>query len=295
MAHLSKMQDLSEDNLLKRHQTHSSDCDVTENDFSEEVKCFIANISGPVRAIRSYMGATDENPYMQRTHFFYEKRQDIYTDIRVQSGINDYFDLFNFDSDIDGMSYINNIDVSAAQIDGKVNDPISPALYDTTPLEWELMDSPHGSILNIHALITNQGGLVPMGYWNDDKNENACTGGKVYGNSGLKVELNDLCTDPFGCPNNYVQHRRCMFFDTPGMPVEEASNTARWIHKPPTVPHSTALELKWTHPSTTSNCSLHSPQRSLLLCRKNSLMPFFLGIIWGVKRIDLLTVLTLQV
>lgn len=226
---------LSEDNLLKRHQTHSSDCDVTENDFSEEVKCFIANISGPVRAIRSYMGATDENPYMQRTHFFYEKRQDIYTDIRVQSGINDYFDLFNFDSDIDGMSYINNIDVSAAPIDGRVNDPMSPALYESTPLEWELMDSPHGSILNIHALITNQDSLIPMGYWNDDDDDYSCTSGRVYGNSGLQVQLNDLCTDPFDCPNNYVQHRRCMFFDAPGMPVEEASNTARWIHKPPTV------------------------------------------------------------
>jgi len=153
-----------EENLLKRHQTHSKDCEVTEHDFSEEVKCFIVNKSGPVRAIRSYMGATDDHPYMQRTHFFYEKRHDIYTDIRVDDDMGDYYDLLNFDDDAEDMFYINNIDVTAASIDGEANDPISAALYNTTPLEWELMDSPHGSIINVHALITNQDSLIPMAF-----------------------------------------------------------------------------------------------------------------------------------
>jgi len=157
-----------QEDLLKRHQTHSANCEVTESDFAKEVKAFIVNKSGPVRAIRSYMGATDEHPYMQRTHFFYEKRHDIHTDIRVNQNMENYYDLFNFDSDPQGMFYINNIDVSAALIDGQVNDPISSALYDTTPLEWELMDSPHGAVINVHALITNQNSLTPMGYWNDD-------------------------------------------------------------------------------------------------------------------------------
>ena len=42
---------------------------------------FIVNISGPVRAIRSYLGA-NSYLYTVNTHFFYPGREDLVTDVR---------------------------------------------------------------------------------------------------------------------------------------------------------------------------------------------------------------------
>ena len=47
---------------------------------------FVANISGPVRAIRSVLGA-NSGPYTQREQVFYADRQEVRVFLRVHSGM----------------------------------------------------------------------------------------------------------------------------------------------------------------------------------------------------------------
>jgi len=49
----------------------------------------------PVRVIRSYLGA-NSGPNTQRTHIFYDRREDIVTNLRVHSipSIMDFFDYY---------------------------------------------------------------------------------------------------------------------------------------------------------------------------------------------------------
>ncbi len=58
-------------------RTEDTFCEGAATGFPAE-GCFTANISGPVRAIRSYMGA-NSGFITQREHIFYEDREDINT------------------------------------------------------------------------------------------------------------------------------------------------------------------------------------------------------------------------
>ena len=52
--------------------------------FNSQEGCFIVNKSGPVRAIRCYMGA-NSGPLMEQDHLFYRERQDISVIARVHA------------------------------------------------------------------------------------------------------------------------------------------------------------------------------------------------------------------
>ena len=82
-------------------------CGRSEDTFNDAEGAFIANKSGPVRAIRSYIGA-NSGPLTQREHIFYERREDIRTFLRVHAipGIMDYFD---YSPAASGMTYKNNV------------------------------------------------------------------------------------------------------------------------------------------------------------------------------------------
>ena len=59
-------------------------CGRSEDTFDAAEGAFIANKSGPVRAIRSYIGA-NSGPITQREHIFYDRREDVRTFLRVHS------------------------------------------------------------------------------------------------------------------------------------------------------------------------------------------------------------------
>ena len=72
--------------VLDRHQAlfAPGNCVRTEDTFSAGRGAFVVNKSGPVRAIRGYIGA-NSGPYTQRTHVFYAQREEIRTDVRVHA------------------------------------------------------------------------------------------------------------------------------------------------------------------------------------------------------------------
>ena len=69
--------------ILDRHKSgFAGSCARTEGTFSVGGGGFIANKSGPVRAIRSYLGA-NSGTYTQRDEIMYEGRMDVTTYLRV--------------------------------------------------------------------------------------------------------------------------------------------------------------------------------------------------------------------
>ena len=73
-----------------RTSTRPVGCGRTEDTFDGGANnpgegAFIVNISGPVRAIRSYLGA-NSYLYTANTHFFYPSREDLVTDVRGPRG-----------------------------------------------------------------------------------------------------------------------------------------------------------------------------------------------------------------
>ncbi|MFM9028266.1 MAG: hypothetical protein ACKOQ6_09740, partial [Bacteroidota bacterium] len=72
--------------ILDRYKNFfaNGNCLRHEDAFSAAENAFVTARSGPIRAIRSVLGAVS-GPLTQRTHIFYEGRQDISTDLRVHN------------------------------------------------------------------------------------------------------------------------------------------------------------------------------------------------------------------
>ena len=81
--------------ILDRHKNlfAPGNCGRSENTFNDAEGAFIVNKNGPVRAIRSYIGA-NSGPNTQREHIFYDRREDVRTFLRVHAipGVMDFFD-----------------------------------------------------------------------------------------------------------------------------------------------------------------------------------------------------------
>ncbi len=78
-------------------------CGRSNITFKDAEGAFVANVDGPLRAIRSYVGA-NSGPYTQRTIFFYRDRLDIVTDLRVHA-IPGIVDSLDWSTAAIGMTY----------------------------------------------------------------------------------------------------------------------------------------------------------------------------------------------
>ncbi|MGA2286418.1 MAG: hypothetical protein ABSG55_09135 [Dehalococcoidia bacterium] len=207
--------------ILDRHKTlfAPGSCVRNEDTFSNGEGAFIVNKSGPVRAIRSYIG-TNSGPLTQRDNIFYEHRQDIRTYLRVHtiSGIMDFFD---YSPAASGMTYYNNLNTSGVTIDG---DPDSVALGG---LQWEMVTGPQGSLMMASSLTTNITGLAPTSYYLDDSTPGVvqCTGDTfAYGSSGMMINQSIPCTDPGQGCSSFFRGVLTMYYAAPGLTVDEAQS-----------------------------------------------------------------------
>ena len=189
-------------------------CGRTENTFNDAEGAFIANKSGPVRAIRSYIGA-NSGPLTQREHIFYERREDIRTFLRVHAipGIMDYFD---YAPAADGMTYRNNVNTGGVTVDG-VPDSVTPG-----SLAWESMDGDQGGLSIVHTTQTDIAGFASTSYYFDDSTpgtgaEVQCTGDSTaYGNSGPWITQSIPNTDPRTAGFKNLLATRTIYFEDAG-------------------------------------------------------------------------------
>jgi len=223
--------------VLDGYKDESADgtCGRSNRTFQDAEGAFVANIDGPVRAIRSIIGA-NSGPKTQRTNFMYRNHQDIVTNLRVHPlpGIRDYLDLSQAAR---GMTYRSSTVGRAVTVDGSQD-----AVGTASPV-WELYTGPQGSFVSTFRLDTDfsppypaSGRGFPFQYvdrndapirhcWGDDD---------LLGSSG-PTALNIPSTDPEDQAFGTMTVSRLISYRAPGATVADALSVAASVDKPLTV------------------------------------------------------------
>jgi hypothetical protein len=174
---------------------------------------FVTNKAGPIRVIRSVMGA-NSGPLTQRTHIFYDQLEIITTYCRVHT-ITSYADGYDYNRSAGIMYYNDNNNNPATQpgfasqtgLKGIVIDGVPDNNLKSGHLIWELVNSTYGSIFRYDHITANLPlyGTVSSGptiyegsYYLDDVNAQAegicqCTGdGSAWGTSGTQISAGPI-------------------------------------------------------------------------------------------------------
>lgn len=192
-------------------------CGRTENTFSAGEGAFFTNKDGPVRAIRSYMGA-NSGPVTQREHLFYEKRHDVTTFLRVHA-ISGVMDLYDYSPNANGMYYYNNLNYGGILVDG------SPESVTAGPIIWEMVTGSQGTVVISHSVVTDINSFAYTSYYSDDSTPSVtqCTGDAFeYATSGLWINQAIPNTDPYVGSYNILESTRVVYYEEPNQPVSLA-------------------------------------------------------------------------
>ena len=219
--------------VLDRHKALFAPgvCGRSEDTFNDAEGAFLANINGPVRAIRSYIGA-NSGPYTQRTHTFYAQREDIVTDLRVHaiSGVMSFFDYSNAAI---GMRYTNDRNLAGVPIDGATDTVVAGANA------WEKVDGTPGALTHVWTAATD---VTPppstTNYYEDNATNPTlqCTGdADAIGSSGQRNTSAIPNTDPHVGPAAKFQNTRVLFFEAAGRSTADAQRHADQVVAPLTV------------------------------------------------------------
>ena len=190
---------------------------------------FVANLSGPVRAVRSYIGA-NSGQYTVSTDLFYPQRADSVSNLRVHS-IPSVMAFDDFTTGLAGLTYSDdqNTDVP---IDG-VTDTIAAA----HPAPWQMVSGAAGSVVTTRTLDTNISGLTLSTYYLDQQPASPvpCTGdAAAWGQNGIQIVGPGgtiPCTDPTRpeCPAGTVKSFtavRYRYFAGPNLASADAAALA---------------------------------------------------------------------
>jgi hypothetical protein len=191
-------------------------CGRSNATFADAEGAFIANIDGPVRGIRSYVGA-NSGPLTQRTHLMYRTREDIVTDLRVHS-IPAVMDFVDFSAAASGMTYRSSTVPGGVTVDGV------PDAVGTARPTWESIQGPQGVVLQAVRQSTDIPNFDAGVQWfyRDllSPADSQCWGdANAYGQSGAWVTVGVPNTDPRSIPFAIAQTRRHVQFQGP--PVYE--------------------------------------------------------------------------
>ncbi|RYE18151.1 MAG: hypothetical protein EOP51_22510, partial [Sphingobacteriales bacterium] len=204
--------------MIDRHRNQFNDGCENEDSFSNCSGVYVTNKSGPVRGIRSYMGACS-GPLTQREHFFYDQFESIKTVLRVHTlpGMKDFWD---YNPGAGNMRYSNNLNTTGGTTDagtGMTGIPVDGTadVVATGVLTWQLMSSASGSIFRKYDLTHDIGVNLAVGSYYLDAATRSLTpntptfqcpydDGQARGSSGLFINQSVVaapynfipCTDP---------------------------------------------------------------------------------------------------
>ena len=202
--------------------------------FSTAEGAFVANIDGPVRAIRSYLGA-NSGPLTQRTHLFYDRLEVVQTFLRVHP-IGGIMELVDYAADAPGMTYYNEHNEGGLTIDG-----VPDAGFDDAAFAWELVSGPHGSVVSVLDPNLSQS-LSTIAYYEDDSDtpNNQCSASNVldhpddvaFGTSGTWINTGIPGTDPRSGDVDHVFIQRTSLYEPPDLSVDGAKQLVARIQGP---------------------------------------------------------------
>lgn len=210
--------------ILDRHKALFSPgfCGRSEDTFDMPIAgtvegAFVTSKKGPVRVIRSYIGA-NSGPNTQRTHIFYDRREDIVTDLRVHA-IPSIMDFMDYSPAASGMTYRNELNPSGVTVDG------SPDSQTAGVSSWEQITGPQGTINQAAVVQTSWTPASVTSYYLDSTTptDTQCTGdGFAFGSSGLYINSNLPNTDPGTGGTATLRGLRAMYFESPGGTAADA-------------------------------------------------------------------------
>ncbi len=199
--------------------------------FSDGEGAFVTNKQGPVRSIRSYVGA-NSGPLTQRTHLFYEGREDIITDLRVHE-ISSMYDYFDFSAEAIGMTYSTEHFPEGVIIDG-----VADAIEGPMPA-WERVQGEPGGLIIIQRYSTNLELKIESYYVDENPAEYPpCYGDDAYyGSCGSAIPLSSEqlgipCTDPKNDCDGILQAIRIVYYETPDVTIAQAEEYSRGVDEP---------------------------------------------------------------
>lgn len=190
---------------------------------------FVINKNGPVRSIRSYVGA-NSGPNTQRTHFFYDRREDVRTDLRVHA-IPSVMTFVDYSPAASGMTYRNSANTGGVTIDGV------PETITAGAPTWEQVTGGQGTVTMVHDLNAS---FTPTttNYYLDDAAPTTpqCTGDAYAGgSSGVYITSSLPCTDPglTSCPAPAtLASTTTLFYEAPGGTATTAAQHRAEVSQP---------------------------------------------------------------
>lgn len=202
-------------------------CARTEYTGSRSEGAFLVNRSGPVRAIRAFVGF-NSGPLVQRQYIFYDRYTDVTTSLRVHpiSGILDFFD---YSSAAVGMTYRNNQNPQGVVIDGR------PDNLRAGSLDWESLQGGAGTLVMAHTVTTDIPLLARTSFYDDavSSQYTQCTGdGSAYGASGSWITSAIPSTDPRLGPAATLVTRRQMVFGPPDLATARIDGVVAKLREP---------------------------------------------------------------
>lgn len=221
----------------------SAGCPRTEDTFDggdSGEGAFIVNISGPVRAIRSYMGANSFK-WTSVVETYYPSRQDTTIELRGHAGMPGFGQADDFATGLTGLTYTDPANTGLV-IDGVPDafTPITSASGGTTqPPNWQLVTGPQGSMVTSRTLTTSIGDLNLSTTYADESPAavTPCTGdASLWGQSGfttISPTLDVPVTDPTlaASVDTYTVHR-VRYFQGPGVTAEQAAHYDEFAKNP---------------------------------------------------------------
>ena len=195
-------------------------CNRTTDTFSSGPGAMIANVDGPVRAIRSVFGA-NSGRVTQRDWFCYEGHIQTTTNLRVHP-IGGTWNFVDLSTAAIGMTYFDNLNRVGVTVDG------APDSVATGIVDWQMVTGRQGSLTMVHLLDTDipAVGLQRGSFYFDDASPvwTQCTGDAfAYAASGPATGPLPN-TDPLRGPASKFILDQFFYFDTPGLGVADAEN-----------------------------------------------------------------------
>ena len=194
-------------------------CVRTEYTGSAGRGAFIANRTGPVRAIRSVLGF-NSGALMQQDSFFYERYYTAafyYRGHPVHGGPMAYDD---YSANASGMRLYSNLNPDGFLLDG---DPDKPTEGD---LEWEVLQGSQGTLVSAFDLVSDIPDLQRDSYYADEAPAEVtqCTGDtSLYGANGLRLHGPMPNTDPtHEGPVYTLEYDRHQLYAPPAFPLDSA-------------------------------------------------------------------------
>lgn len=209
-----------------KNQFAPTTCGRSNQTFADGEGAFVANIDGPVRAIRSYVGA-NSGPLTQRTHLLYRDVEHTVTNLRVHQ-IPSVMDFVDYSDAARGMTYRSSVHPDGVPIDGAA-DAIS-----TARPEWEAVDGPQGRVYTRTWTVTDVPGLdaATVEFYRDQTTptEGQCWGdGSYLGASGMWLQATIPNTDPRATPFATLTSHRLTQLARPAIdPANIPASAADW-------------------------------------------------------------------